>query len=507
VWISEFLYSRPVARTAPHTRAAIVGTGFAGIGASIAFARLGIDHVLLERSDDLGGTWRDNTYPGCRCDVPSHLYSFSFAPNPEWSETYSPQREILAYLRRTAQQYGVTDRILYRHEVHHAAWDEVQQRWRITTSAGARSAGILILANGPLAEPAMPDIPGLSTFEGHAFHSARWPAEHDVAGKRVAVIGTGSSAIQIVPAIQSSAAHVTVFQRTAPWVLPHRNRRITDVERFLYRRFPALQRFVRGSVYWSREAVAVSMLRNGRMTERLERLARRHIARQVPDPDLLERVMPDYRPGCKRLLPSDDWYPAIQRPNVDLVTEKIVEIAPDRIVTADGSELPVDTIVLATGFRVTDNPVAQLVRGRDGRSLAQHWSSGGVRAYLGATVTGFPNLFMLGGPNTGIGHTSLVYMIEAQLAYVVDAVRVMQGRGASSVELRPGVFDAWTDEMRAKAAPTVWNTGGCGSWYLDAEGRNTTMWPDYTFRFRRRTRRFDEESYDLRPRPPEVIGS
>lgn len=445
-------------------------------------------------------------YPGCRCDVPSHLYSFSFAPNPEWSETYSPQPEILRYLRRTAEQYGVTARTLYGHEVLDAAWDEREQHWRLTTPAGARTAQVLVLGNGPLAEPSIPDLPGLETFEGTMFHSAQWRDDHDVRGERVAVIGTGASAIQIVPAIQPEAAHITVFQRTAPWVLPHSNRRITEFERSVYRRFPAAQRLVRESVYWSREAVGAALVRNGRGLQLLERLARRHITRQVPNAELRAKLMPDYRPGCKRLLPSDEWYPAICQPNVDVVTEKIVAVGPDRVVTAEGREVVVDTIVLATGFHVTDNPVARRLRGRDGRTLAEQWAETGMQAYLGTTVPNFPNLFMLAGPNTGIGHTSLVFMIEAQLAYLVSALDTMRRRGAASVELRPRVLEAWNAEIQRKASRTVWNSGGCTSWYLDAAGRNTTMWPDSTLRFRRLTRRFDPESYELRARAAREPG-
>jgi len=487
-------------RQPTHTRAAVVGSGFAGIGASIVLSRAGLDHVVLERADDLGGTWRDNRYPGCRCDVPSHLYSFSFAPNPEWSETYSLHDEIWAYLQRTARRYGVTRRILFGHEVQEAAWDDAEQRWRLTTSAGQRTADLLVLGYGPLAEPSIPDIPGLAAFRGPAFHSARWPQDHDLTGERVAVIGTGASAIQIVPAIQPSVAHLTLFQRTPPSVLPHRSRRITDAERFVYRTFPFTQRAVRRSVYWSRELLAAALLGNGRLLDLMERLARRSVARQVRDPELRARVMPGYRPGCKRLLPSNDWYPAIQQPNVDLVTEKVLRIGSDRIVTTEGTEVPVDTVVFATGFHVTDNPVIERVRGRDGRTLAQHWATTGLQAYLGTTVPAFPNLFLLAGPNTGIGHTSLVFMIEAQLAYLSGALEAMRRRGAASVELRRSVLDAWTEEIQRKAAGTVWNAGGCASWYLDAEGRNTTLWPDYTFRFRRRTRRFDAESYRFLPR-------
>ena len=483
--------------TSDHVRVAIVGTGFAGLGAAIALDRAGIEHTILERADDVGGTWRDNRYPGCRCDVPSHLYSFSFAPNPEWTETYSPQPEIFRYLRKVAEEHGAIERIRFGHEVRDARWDAGAQRWRLDTAAGPMTADVVILGNGPLAEPAIPDIPGLESFAGTMFHSATWRSDHDLRGERVAVIGTGASAIQFVPEIQPLVASMKVFQRTPPWVLPHRNRRITDLERFVYRRLPLAQRLVRGLVYWSRELFVTGMLRNAKSLEAMEKLARRQLEEQVTDPELRARLTPDYRPGCKRLLLSNDYYPSLQEPNVEVVTEKIIEIRPDAVVTADGQVHQVDTIIFGTGFHVTDNPVAERVRGVDGRTLAEHWSETGAQAYLGTSVPDFPNLFLLAGPNTGIGHTSLVVMIEAQLRYIVDALRVMDERGATSVNLRRPVREAWTHEVQRKAAKTVWNTGGCASWYLDAEGRNTTLWPDYTFRFVKRTRRFDPASYEL----------
>ena len=488
----------------PHTSAAVIGAGFSGIGASIVLGKAGVGHVVLERANDIGGTWRDNRYPGCRCDVPSHLYSYSFALNPNWSETYSPHDEIWAYLRRTVDEFGVADRILFNHEVLEAAWDDSTQRWRLTTPGGERTADVLVLGTGPLAEPSFPDIPGMETFEGTAFHSAKWPDDHDVTGERVAVIGTGASAIQIVPEIQPKVEHLTVFQRTPPWVLPHSNRRITNFERAVYRNFPPAQRLARAFVYGSREIFGGMLVKNGRALRVAEKLAYWWLKRQVPDPELRAKVTPDYRPGCKRLLPSNDWYPAIQQPNVDLVTEKIIEIGPRYIVTTDGTETPVDTIVFATGFHVTDNPMLHRVRGRGGGTLAEHWSVGGMRAYLGTTVDSFPNMFFLAGPNTGIGHTSLVFMVEAQLAYLAGALKEMRRRGAASVEVRKAVLDSYTEEIQSKAARTVWNTGGCASWYLDAEDRNTTIWPDYTFRFKRRTRRFDAESYVFNSRAPVV---
>jgi cation diffusion facilitator CzcD-associated flavoprotein CzcO len=479
-----------------HVRVAVVGSGFGGIGASVALAEAGIDHVVLERADDVGGTWRDNRYPGCRCDVPSHLYSFSFAPNPEWSETYSPQPEIQAYLRRVAEERGVVARTRFGHEVRSARWDADRQHWALDTAAGPLTADALILGNGPLAEPAVPDIPGLDSFAGPRWHTAAWPAEADLAGKRVAVIGTGASAIQLIPAIADEVAHLTVFQRTPPWIIPHSNRSISSTERALYRRLPRAQRAVREAVYWSREAYVTGYLRNGRLLERVEAIARRHLREQVPDPELRRKLTPDYRPGCKRLLLSDDYYPALTRPDVDLVTEKIVEVRPHGVVTADGTEHPVDVIVLGTGFRVTDNPIAERVHGRE-RTLAEAWTADGMRAYLGTSVPGFPNLFLLAGPNTGIGHTSLVVMIEAQLEHITSALVHMERYGAATAEVRRPVVEAYNAEVQGKASRTVWNAGGCASWYLDAEGRNTTLWPDYTFRFRRLTRRFEPTAYEL----------
>ncbi|CAN5583526.1 NAD(P)/FAD-dependent oxidoreductase [soil metagenome] len=480
-----------------HTRVAVVGTGFAGLGAAIALQRAGVEHVVLERAEDVGGTWRDNTYPGCRCDVPSHLYSFSFAPNPEWSETYSPQPEIQAYLRTTAERFGVLERVRFGADVRRAGWDAEAQRWRLDTAAGPMTSDVLILGNGPLAEPAIPDLPGLDTFAGTWFHSATWRSDHDLTGERVAVIGTGASAIQFVPQIQPLVGRITLFQRTPPWVLPHRNRVIRRAERAVYRRVPVAQKAVRGLVYWTRELFVTGLLRNAKSLDGMEKMARKQLETQVPDPELRARLTPEYRPGCKRLLLSNDYYPSLIKDNVEVLSEKIVEIRPHSIITADGTEHEVDTIIFGTGFHVTDNPVAERVVGTDGRTMAEHWEDTGAQAHLGTTVPGFPNLFLLAGPNTGIGHTSLVVMIEAQLRYIVDALRVMQDRGATSVDLRRPVLRAWTKEIQEKASKTVWNTGGCASWYLDKEGRNTALWPDHTFRFRRRTRRFDVANYEL----------
>ena len=481
-----------------HVRTAIVGAGFAGIGMAAKLLESGdTDFVVLERDGDVGGTWRDNTYPGCACDVPSHLYSFSFAPNPDWSRTYSPQPEIQDYLRRVARDRGVLPYVRLSTEVLEAAYDEEAALWRIETSAGSLTADVFVMATGPLSEPSVPDVPGLETFAGATWHSARWNHDHDLTGERVAVIGTGASAIQFVPQIQPDAATVTVFQRTPPWVMPRPDRATTAVERWAYRRFPVLQRLVRTLVYWRQELVLMpglvyfpGLLRIG------EKVARRTIAHHIADPELRRKVTPTYRLGCKRVLISNDWYPALAQDNVDVVTEPIVEVRPHGVVTADGVEHAADTLILGTGFKVTDMVIADRVRGRGGRSLAEAWDHS-PQAYLGSTVPGFPNMFILVGPNTGPGHTSVVFYIEGQVAYVLDALATMQRDRVSEVEVRREVFETFNDELQRRMQRTVWLTGGCGSWYLDAKGRNTTLWPGPSFEVVLRTRRFDVESYEV----------
>ena len=476
-------------------RLAIIGAGFGGLGMAIRLKQQGIhDFVVLEREDDVGGTWWVNTYPGCQCDIPSHLYSFSFAPNPGWSRTYSHQREIWQYLRDCAERFGVLPHVRLGTDVEEAAWDEERLRWVLDTSAGTVEAKVLVGGFGALAHPKLPHIPGIEDFEGTVFHSARWIHDHDLTGDRIASIGTGSSAIQYVPRIQPLADKLYVFQRTPPWVMPHNDRAISDLERRIYTRVPALQRLVREFVYWSRESLVPGFTREKRVMKALERIARRHLRGQVPDPDLRARLTPDYTLGCKRILPSDDWYPALQQPNVELVTDAIREVRPHSIVTADGSEREVDTIVLGTGFRVSDVPAARHVRGPDGRLLSEVWHDS-AQAYYGTTVAGFPNLFFLAGPNSGQGHTSLVYMIEAQIEYAIDALRVMEEHGIEAVDLRPEVQAAFNEQVQSRMPDTVWLTGGCASWYLDPQGRNTTLWPDFTFRFRRKLQRFDLASY------------
>jgi cation diffusion facilitator CzcD-associated flavoprotein CzcO len=483
---------------------AIVGSGFSGLGMAIRLKQDGQDDfVVLERDDEVGGTWWANTYPGCACDVPSHLYSFSFELNPEWTRTYSRQGEIRDYLRRCADKYGIRPHLRLRTTVTGADWDEDAKRWEIGTTRGTVRARVLIAGAGPLAEPKIPDIPGLDSFEGKTMHSARWDHDYDLKGKRVASIGTGASAIQYVPAIQPEVEQVYAFQRTPPWIFPHTDRPTTRFERRLYKTFPALQRLVRGLIYAARESNVPAFVKNPKRMRLADFLARRHMRKQVKDPELLEKVTPDYTIGCKRILPSNNWYPALQEPNVELITEGLEEVRPRSVVTGDGRELEVDAIVLGTGFHVTDMPVAKYVRGRDGRTLDQLWK-GSPNAYLGTSIAGYPNLFLLLGPNTGLGHNSMVYMIESQVAHVLEALRTMRESGADSVEVRAEVAKRFNERIDEAMEHTVWNTG-CLSWYLDDTGRNATLWPDWTWRFRQRTAEFDRAAYELSAKPAERV--
>ena len=484
-----------------HVAIAIVGSGFAGLAAAIRLRAEGRDFVILERAHDLGGTWRDNTYPGCACDVPSHLYSFSFALNPDWSRSFSPQEEIFEYLKKTARAYDVEGTVRYGAGLEHARWDEREQRWHLTTARGALTADVLIMGTGGLSEPSVPSLPGLEDFQGTTFHSAAWRHDHDLRGERVAVIGTGASAIQFVPHVQRAAEHLTVFQRTAPWVLPRRDRDIGARERWLYRRFPILMRSLRAAIYWLRESWVVGFALKPALMSSAEKQTLRFLASQVPDPELRRKLTPHYRLGCKRVLLSNDYFPALMQPNVELETDPIVKVLPDAIVTRGPGGVEtrheVDTIIFGTGFRVTDPPIAQRVYGTDGRSLAEHWAATGMSALNGMAVAGFPNAFMLVGPNTGLGHTSIVIMIEAQVDYLADALRQMEARGIGAIEARREVQDAYNERLQSDLAGTVWNSGGCASWYLDERGRNTTLWPTFTFRFRKQLARCDLADYAL----------
>ncbi|GHK02525.1 flavin-containing monooxygenase [Streptomyces sp. NPDC003753] len=481
-----------------HVRVAVIGTGFGGLGAAVRLRREGItDFVVLERADAVGGTWRDNTYPGCACDVPSHLYSFSFAPHPDWPRTFSGQEHIRAYLEHVADVFGLRPHLRFRSEVKLMTWDAARLRWDIETSSGSLTADVVVSATGPLSDPRIPDVPGLDSFPGAVFHSARWDHDQDLRGKRVAMVGTGASAIQIVPAIQRDVAKLVLFQRTPPWVLPRVDRAISGPERALHRALPVTARLRRGLLWGIREVQVQAFTKHPNELGFVEKLAKANMARAIKDPALRARLTPDYRIGCKRILLSSEYYPALAQPNVDVVASGLAEVRGSTVVAADGTEAEVDAIVFGTGFHVTDMPIAERVVGADGRTLAETWR-GGMQALRGASAAGFPNWMTIIGPNTGLGNSSMILMIESQLNYMADflrQLRVLGGRVA--LDARPSAVAAWNHKVQERMKRTVWNTGGCTSWYLDADGRNTTIWPGTTTEFRAATRRVNLAEYDV----------
>ncbi|MER6105834.1 NAD(P)/FAD-dependent oxidoreductase [Streptomyces sp. NPDC001832] len=482
-----------------HVRVAVIGSGFGGLGAAVRLRREGItDFVVLERAGSVGGTWRDNSYPGCACDVPSHLYSFSFAPNPEWPRTFSGQEHIRAYLERVADTFGLRPHIRLNHEVMMMRWERDELHWVIGTGNGATfTADVVVSATGPLSDPKMPDIPGLDGFSGKAFHSARWDHDYDLAGKRVAMIGTGASAIQIVPSIQPKAAKLTLFQRTPPWVLPRMDRRISGAERRLHRALPFTGTARRGLLWGIRELQVSAFTKHPNELRLVETIAKSTMARSIKDPALRAKLTPSYRIGCKRILLSGAYYPALAQPNVEVVASGLAEVRGSTVVASDGTRTEVDAIIFGTGFQVTDMPIADRVVGAEGITLADSWKDG-MQALRGASVSGFPNWMTIIGPNTGLGNSSMILMIESQLNYMADYLRrlnVLGGRVA--LDARASAVAAWNRRVQERMKRTVWNTGGCNSWYLDANGRNTTVWPGTTSEFRKVTRSVDLAEYEV----------
>ncbi|MBV8302291.1 MAG: NAD(P)/FAD-dependent oxidoreductase [Candidatus Dormibacteraeota bacterium] len=474
----------------------IVGTGFAGLGMAIRLKQSGVqDFVVLEKAGSVGGTWRDNTYPGCMCDVPSSLYSFSFAQKADWSTTYPRQAEIWDYLRDCAQRFGVLPHIRFHQEMRSASWDAASARWRVSAGAAAFETQYLVLGAGALSEPRVPDLPGLDGFGGPVFHSARWRHDLDLRGKRVAVVGTGASAVQFVPEIQPQVAQLQLYQRTPAWILPHPNRRLSQLEQTAGGALPALRDLRRAGVYAGRELLVLGLTVEPRMMALGEAAARRHLRRQVADPELRRALTPSYRLGCKRMLLSNDFYPALTRDNVELVPHAITAVSHDAVVAADGSQRRADVLIFGTGFQVTEFPVAQRID-NGAQVLGEVWR-GSPQAYMGTTVADFPNLFVLTGPNTGLGHTSVVHVIESQVRHVLECLRAARRNGAEVIEVRPEAQDTYNERLQQRMRRTVWTTGGCRSWYLDARGRNSTLWPSFTFVLRHRLRRFDESAYAL----------
>jgi cation diffusion facilitator CzcD-associated flavoprotein CzcO len=476
----------------------IIGSGFSGLGMGILLKQAGIhSFTILEKSGDVGGTWRENVYPGAACDVPSHLYSYSFEPNPAWSRAFSPQREILDYLRRCAKKYGIEPHIRFHAEVHRAAFDDETATWTVHTKDGATlRARALVVGNGALHIPAFPAIPGIESFQGKAFHSARWDHDYDLNGKRVAVIGTGASAIQFVPQIAPKVDKLHLFQRTPPWIVPRLDRAFSDAEQAAFKRLPLWHRVYRAGIYWKLEAQVLGFTVDQRIMKLGEKLAKRHLYASIQDPRLRAALTPNYRMGCKRVLLSDDYYPALTRPNVELVTDPIDAITPAGVLTRSGALREVDAIIYGTGFNVSEYIAPIHISGSNGLDLNATWKKA-PEAYFGITVSGFPNLYLLMGPNTGLGHNSMIFMIEAQARYALQCIQALRDRGLASMDVRPGVQASFNADLQEKLSRTVW-ASGCRSWYQTAGGRNSALWPGFTFDYWLKTRRVRLSDYVLR---------
>lgn len=479
-----------------HHEVAIIGAGISGLGAGVRLKQAGIeDFVIIEKSDAVGGTWRDNTYPGCACDVPSALYSYSFAPNPEWSRAFARQPEIREYIEDVTDRFDLRPHLRFGVEVSRAQWDEGEKLWRLDTAGGQITARFVVAATGPWHEPLIPDLPGLDTFEGPAFHSSRWDHDVDLAGKRVAVIGSGASAVQFVPRIQREVGELHLFQRTAQWVLPKPDHPVPGVEKLLMRRVPLAQRALRRAEYTGMEAMGVGF-RHPSVLRAAQRLGRRNLHKAVKDPDLRAALTPDYTLGCKRILMSNHYYPALAKPNVNVHPTAVSEIKPNSVVGADGVETEVDVVIFGTGFHILDMPVADKVFDAAGRSLADVWQ-GSPRAYLGTTLVGFPNAFVLLGPNLGTGHSSAFMVLEAQLNYLVSALTRVRRDGIVSFSVKPEVEQKYNASVQKALRGTVYNDGSCSSYYLDVNGRNSFAWPWSTVAMRRRVKQFRTDDYVL----------
>ena len=491
-----------------HIDVAIVGAGFGGLCAAIRLRESGVESlVIFERSHEVGGTWRDNVYPGCACDVPSHMYSLSFAPNTQWTRPYPQQQEIQDYILRVTDTYALRPLIRFNADVLSLRWLTGQQCWQVELQGQeAVLARHVILATGPLSKPAIPDIAGVDSFAGESFHSGHWRHDVNLRGKRIAVVGTGASAIQFVPEIAPLAAHVDVFQRSAAWVVPRFDHPYGAMRRWLYGCVPGLQRLSRWRVYWFNEWIGMGFMGSRRMQAMLIRLAGMHLRKQVADPAMQQALTPDFNPGCKRLLISNTWFPTLQRPNVQLVTQGVAGIVANGVVGADGTVYPCDVIVWGTGFKATEFVAPMRVYGEAGAGssaadgfatvpeLGAIWKGNPAETRLGITVAGFPNLFLLVGPNTGLGHNSIIFMIECQVHYIVQVLRSQRKRQQMVLRLRPGVQRDEYTQIQHKMKRTVW-ASGCKSWYQNADGHIDTLWPGYTWEYWLKTRRFQVTDY------------
>lgn len=479
---------------------AIIGAGFSGIVAALRFKAAGIhDFVILEKADEIGGTWRDNIYPGCACDVPSNLYSIANQPNPNWSEMYAPQAEIWEYMKDVVRKNDLDKYIRYHSEAFTCEFSAENGYWTIADRQGKSiTARLVIFGAGPLNRPLRPDIQGLNLFKGKIIHSGEWDNQYDLTGKKVAIIGTGASAIQIVPTIAPKIAEMTVFQRNAAWIDDRNNRKVSALEKSLFKRFPILQQTVREILYWAIELRGSFFVGNKWAHAYITQRCLKKLKREIPDPELRQKLTPSYKVGCKRVLSSDDYYPTFNRKNVHLVTEKITEITENALITVDKKRHEVDTIILATGFSASEIHTDRKIIGLNGRELFAEWLKKGMEAYKGTCITGYPNLLFIVGPNTGLGHSSIIHIMESQMNYVIQYVETLMKKGEKAyLDVKPEIQQNYNTHLQSLFKDTVW-ASGCNSWYLNSEGKNTVLYPRLTLQFRKELKDFQLSDFEVK---------
>jgi cation diffusion facilitator CzcD-associated flavoprotein CzcO len=475
----------------------IIGTGFSGMGMAMKLRKSGReDFVVLEKANEVGGTWRDNTYPGCECDIPSHMYSFSYELNPEWSKSFSGQEEIWSYMRKVANEQGIRPYIDFGVEVTGTSWDEDRKLWTVRTRSGDDyEARVVVAGVGGLHIPNIPEIEGADSFEGPKFHSAQWDHSVDLKGKKVVVIGTGASAIQFVPIIAQEVESLTVFQRTPAWVLPKKDKPTPEWRKKVFGTVPGAGRAYRNALYWTLESRAIAFNGHLNFLPIAERIVKRYLEKKIPDPELRAKLTPHYRLGCKRVLQSNTYYPTFLRDNVELNTDRVAEIVKDGVIDGTGVKHDADVVIYGTGFHVIDAFDYLDIKGRNGVDLATQFREGGVETYLGMTINGFPNLYFMLGPNTALGHNSVVFMIEQQTKFIIRMLDEMDRRGAVAAEPTEEAQMAFNEEIQRLVEKGIWTQGGCTSWYLDSHGKNRTIWPKFTFQYWWETRKVNAPDF------------
>jgi len=483
----------------PTYQVGIIGAGFGGLIAALKLKHSGrSSFVIFERAAEIGGTWRDNVYPGCACDVPSLVYSIATEPNPDWNSAFSKQPDILRYLKNVVAKNDLAEHIRFDSDITGLEFLEEEGCWQVTDRNGAMTTvKMIMLATGPLNRPVIPNFKGLETFKGKKFHSSAWDNTCDLKGKRVAVIGTGASAIQIVPNIAPEVAHLSVFQRTPAWIAPRNDRKISSFEKTLFNYFPFMQRGFRELRYWLAEFLGKAFVGNETVSKLSSSIALQKLKKEVNDQKIRQKLTPQYKIGCKRVLLSDDYYPAFNRPNVQLITDPIDQITANGIVTTDGNIHPIDVIVFATGFEAADIKVYTKILGKNGTNLIDLWAMTGAQAYHGTTVSGYPNLAFILGPNTGLGHNSVLHMMESQMTYILQYLTLLENSGDTAyLDIQEAIQKAYNENLQKQFDGTVW-ASGCRSWYMNKNGLNTTLYPRLTVQYRKETEKINKNDYQI----------